>query len=291
LTRYSKQLIQVDIKRECFSMTNDEFAQLLAAARHGDIEAMFQLGQAFRLGDQVPQDYEEAITWLRRAAQQGHADAQNDLGSMHLNGLGTAKDAVEATLWYELAAQQGQPEAQFNLALRYLHGDGVSLRAETAVQWLRQAVEHGHIEAAGQLGTLFRFGEGVERNVVSAAELHVIAASEGDVTSMGNLIDYQDEIEDAALSGSVLAALCLAKIHSRGITGLRNKNQTWAWLEWASRHGNRNSDTQLLAELQAWRAFEQMFITADIEQETEALLMQMGQRAQCVGEHQHAGPD
>lgn len=267
-------------------MTNDEFAQLRVAACQGDSEAMFRLGQAFRTGDQVRKDYQEALSWLYRAAQQGHPDAQNDLGSMHLNGMGTPKDAVEATLWYELAAQQDQPDAQFNLALRYLHGDGVPQYPETAVQWLRKAIEHGHIEAAGQLGTLFRFGEGVERNVVSAAELHVFAASGNDVTSMGNLIDYKDEIEDAALLGSVLAALCLAKIYSRGITVSRSKSQTWAWLQWASRHGSHDDEPQLLEELQVWVAIEETCITPDIQQKTEVLLSQMEQRAIRLRENQ-----
>lgn len=72
-------------------------------------------------------------------------------------------------------------------------------------------MEHGHIEVIGQLGTLFRFGQGVDQSFVAAAEMHVIAALDGDVTSMGNLQDYQDEIEKAAIAGSVIAALCLAK--------------------------------------------------------------------------------
>lgn len=271
-------------------MSNDEFhqpaqlGQLFTAARHGDIEAMFSLGQAYRTGDQVPQDFQEALTWLRRAAENGYPAAQNDLGSMYLNGMGTPKDAVEATLWYEMAAKQGQPEAQFNLALRYLHGDGAPLNAETAVQWLCQAIEHGHIEATGQLGTLFRFGQGVERNIVSAAELHVIAASSGDVTSMGNLMDYQDEIECAALSGSVLAAMCIAKMHDRGITVPKDKCQTWAWLQWASHYGNRDNDKEVIEELREWMAFEEMFITADMQRETEALLVQMEKRAKDAHE-------
>lgn len=266
-------------------MSNDEFhqpaqlGQLFTAARHGDIEAMFSLGRAYRTGDQVPQDYQEALTWLRRAAENGHPAAQNDLGSMYLNGMGTPKDAVEATLWYELAAQQGQPEAQFNLALRYLHGDGAPLNVTTAVYWLSQAVEHGHIEAIGQLGTLFRFGQGVERNIVAAAEHHVIAASEGDLTSMGNLVDYEDELEGAALSGSVLAALCLAKIHDRGITVPKNKSRVWAWLRWASHHGTRDNDPEVQDELQDWIGFEEMFITPAIAQESEALLVHMARRA------------
>jgi TPR repeat protein len=268
-------------------MDNDEFDQpglsgldgLLTAAGHGDVEAMFSLGTAFRIGDQVPQDYAQALIWLRRAAEQGSADAQNDLGSMFLNGMGTARDPVEATLWYRLAARQGQPDAQFNLALRYLHGDGGALDLDSAVQWLCQAIEHGHIEATGQLGTLFRFGQGVERNIVSAADLHVIAASQGDVTSMGNLVDYQNELEEAALSGSVLAALCLAKIHDRGITVTQNKKLAWAWLQWADQHGTKDNDEDVLEELRDWMSFDEIFIVDDMKQEVALLLAQMAQRA------------
>jgi TPR repeat protein len=283
-------------------MNNDEsnqsaqskFDRLLTAARHGDVEAMLDLGTAYRVGDLVAQDYAQSLVWLRRAAEQGAAEAQNDLGSMFLNGMGTERDAVEATLWYRLAAQQGQPDAQFNLALRYLHGQGVALDLDSAFHWLCQAIEHGHIEATGQLGTLFRFGQGVERNIVSAADLHVIAASRGDVSSMGNLVDYQDEIEKAALTGSVLAALCLAKLHDRGITVPQNKTLAWAWLEWAAQHGNKDNDPDILEELRDWMSFENMFISESIKQDVAAMLVQMEQQANSLQEsHQpdtdHAG--
>lgn len=253
--------------------------ELHAAARHGDVGAMFCLGEAFRLGDQVPQNYEQALVWLRRAAERGDPQAQNNLGSMFLNGAGTPVDSTEATLWYQLAAQQGQPDAQFNLALRYLHGDGAPCDSKVAAYWLCKAVEQGHIEATGELGTLYRFGQGVVRNLISAAELHVVAASEGDVTSMGNLVDYQDEIENAALSGSVLAAVCLAKIHDRGIAVPKSKSSAWAWLQWATHHGTKDNDADVLEELQDWMAFEELFLSEDVKQQAEELLLKMEQKA------------
>ncbi len=54
---------------------------------------------------------------------------------------------------------------------------------------------------------------------------------QGDVVSMGNLADYLDEIECAALGGDAQAALCMAQIFGHGLTGKKDKLKTLAWIE------------------------------------------------------------
>ena len=255
--------------------TADAVAALLIRAQNGDADAQYQLGEIFRIGEVVPVDYAEALRWLHAAAQQNHPHAQNNLGSMYLNGMGTNNDPEEAVTWYRKAAELGQLDAEFNLALRYLHGDGVAIDATEAARWLQEAACQGHVEAIGQLGTLYRFGNGVQQNFVHAAEHHVIAAMEGDVTSIGNLQDYQDEIEKAAMAGSVVAVLCIAKMYDRGLAVAKDKAHVYAWLQWAKQHGTTDNDDDALSELAEWERFESMTIPEDEKQQGEKLLAQM----------------
>ena len=66
----------------------------------------------YALGHGVPQDYAEAVKWLREAADRGLAQAQHDLGVMYANGQGVPQDYVEAHIWWNLAAAQGNEEAR-----------------------------------------------------------------------------------------------------------------------------------------------------------------------------------
>jgi TPR repeat protein len=144
--------------------------------------------------------------------------------------------------WYRKSAEQGIAVAQFNYALRCLHGDGVDEDEHEAVRWLIKAAQQGHVEATGQLGTLCRFGQGIERNIVTAAQLHVKAATAGDVVSIGNLASYYKEIEHEALSGSLRAALALAKIFNSGLGVEPNPVVGFAWILWGRRYGHRDDD-------------------------------------------------
>ncbi len=80
-------------------------------AEQGDAEAQTYLGNMYRRGAGVPQDYQEAVRLYRLAAEQGHAKAQFNLGRMYAKGRGVPKDHVQAHMWLSLAAAQGDKRA------------------------------------------------------------------------------------------------------------------------------------------------------------------------------------
>ena len=63
-------------------------------------------------GDGVPQDYAQAVSWLRKAADQGIAHAQYDLGAMYYSGNGVNKDHSEALKWFIRASDNGDSDAK-----------------------------------------------------------------------------------------------------------------------------------------------------------------------------------
>ena len=63
-------------------------------------------------GKGIPQDYGEALKWLRKAAEQGNSSAQLNLGVMYDNGKGVVQDYITAHMWYNLAGVGGNEKAR-----------------------------------------------------------------------------------------------------------------------------------------------------------------------------------
>jgi hypothetical protein len=89
---------------------------LRTAAAQGNPEAQFKLGARYAIGDEVPQDYSEAVRWFEPAAEQGHVIAQATLGAYYWEGRGVAKDINQAYFWSILARAQGDEGSKFRAA-------------------------------------------------------------------------------------------------------------------------------------------------------------------------------
>jgi TPR repeat protein len=84
------------------------------AAEQGDLESLFNLGQAYRLGLGVTKDESQAFELMRQAAAGGVAAAQSRIGLAYATGEGAALDPIEACKWFELAALRGDLAAAAN---------------------------------------------------------------------------------------------------------------------------------------------------------------------------------
>lgn len=73
-------------------------------ARLGDNKSLIALGDMYRDGRGVRQDYKAAMNRYKKAADVGYAEAQCNIGQLHYNGQGVACDHYEAFKWYTLAA-------------------------------------------------------------------------------------------------------------------------------------------------------------------------------------------
>jgi TPR repeat protein len=88
------------------------------------------------------------MTWYRKAADQGNALAAVDIGDLYRDGHGVPQDYAQALNWYRNAAEQGNPDGQFNLASLLEHGQGTAVDVNQAVSWYRRAAEQGNNAAA-----------------------------------------------------------------------------------------------------------------------------------------------
>lgn len=128
-------------------------------ANAGDADAMFNIGQAYKLGRALPLDKAIARDWYRRAAAKGHMPAQANLGIL----LFQAGEKPEAARWLKMAADRGEMRAQYVLGVAHWNGDGVARSLPLAYAYLSRASAQGLTEATGALGNLGRAISPAER--------------------------------------------------------------------------------------------------------------------------------
>ncbi|WAT19167.1 SPOR domain-containing protein [Aurantiacibacter sp. MUD11] len=94
-------------------------AEWQGPAEAGDPDAMFNLGQAYRLGRGVPTDLVRAEQLYLAAAQAGHVQAADTYGLM----LFQDGRREEALPYVQSAANRGDPRAQYLLGVAHFNGD------------------------------------------------------------------------------------------------------------------------------------------------------------------------
>lgn len=114
-----------------------------ALAEKGNPEAQYHLGIRYETGQEVLQNYAEALRWLRKAAEQGYGPAQFRLWQAYTEGKLVPRDSAEAVRWLRKAAEHGHGPAQLVLGQLYAEGKLVPKDHAEAVQWLRKAAEQG----------------------------------------------------------------------------------------------------------------------------------------------------
>lgn len=125
-------------------------AQWQAPAAAGDADAMFNLGQAYKLGRGVPADPALAREWYRRAAAKGHLPAQTNLGIL----LFQAGEKPEAMRWLKTAADRGEARAQYVFGIATYNGDGTPRSPGLAYGYLLRASARGLAQATQALSSI-----------------------------------------------------------------------------------------------------------------------------------------
>lgn len=90
-----------------------------AAAALGDADALFNLGQAYKLGKGVPQDLAKAEDLFGRAAAMGHLHAADNFGLL----LFQRGEKAQALPFIRAGADRGDPRAQYLLGIAHFNGD------------------------------------------------------------------------------------------------------------------------------------------------------------------------
>lgn len=195
----------------------------LVLAKHGDVDAQFNLAALYDNGFGVERDIEQAARWyeraaagnialaelvmahilrrgeigvpdndqalrhLRSAAHRGSPRAQFELGVAYDWGAGVTQNYATAAIWYDKAAAQGLAEAKYNLATLFDEGLGAPKDQAAAMAWYREAARGGNAMAKNNIGNLHEKGLGVPQDYARAVEWYARAAERDLAIAQNNL--------------------------------------------------------------------------------------------------------
>ncbi len=125
----------------------NDLAGLRRSAQGGDPAAQFALGARYATGEEVRQDYTEAVRWFTLAAERGHIIAQATLGAYYWAGRGVPQDLTKAYFWSVLAQAGGDQASKYRVAVlnSRMTRSQVLTAQEQANDWLRNHQMAGYV--------------------------------------------------------------------------------------------------------------------------------------------------
>ncbi|MBX9645378.1 MAG: SPOR domain-containing protein [Novosphingobium sp.] len=174
-------------------------------AAKGDADALFNLGQAYKLGKGVKQDLIKAEQLFAQAAAMGHLQAGDNYGLL----LFQRGDRQRGLPYIRAAADRGDPRAQYLLGVMHFNGELVPKDWVRAYALVTLAQQQGLPQAAGAMAQMDQhipYGER-QQGVQLAAEL----ASQADATRARQLaaVDLGSQMPNpvpAPVRGPVVAS-------------------------------------------------------------------------------------
>ncbi len=169
-----------DTKSGVDAWTRGDFAAAVkewqAGAAKDDSDAIFNLGQAYRLGKGVPQDLGRAEQLFGQAAAMGHLQAADNYGLL----LFQRGERAKALPYLRAAADRGDPRAQYLIGISHFNGDLVPKDWVRAYALVTLAQQQGLPQAAGALAQMDQYIPLDQRQ--QGVQLAVELGSEADAT-------------------------------------------------------------------------------------------------------------
>ena len=120
------------------------FEEVKAIAEQGNSMRQFMLGNYYRDGQGVRQDYSKAFYWYQKSANQGDSYGQYGMGYAYSNGRGVRQDYSKALEWFKKSAKQNNEYSQSYIGTMYEYGQGVRQNKTTAKEWYGKACDNGY---------------------------------------------------------------------------------------------------------------------------------------------------
>ncbi|KAI9246147.1 hypothetical protein EDC94DRAFT_627566 [Helicostylum pulchrum] len=178
---------------------------------------------------------DHALEWLSKAKSQENASALIRLGSLHEEGILVEQDNSKAIEYYKRATLSpfAYPSilalAHYLVGINYHLGElGLTPDTTKALDHLTKSSHLGYAPAQRTLGIMYAEGIGIEKNVEQSRILFQLAASQGDIRSLGFIAHTEktlDAYERAARAGSLSSQIALAQLY-------QSKHQHALALKW-----------------------------------------------------------
>lgn len=119
-------------------------------------KAMVALGDMYRDGWGVEQDYKQAKKLYVNATDKDYAKAMVRLGNMYRDSLGVEGNYKIAAEWYTKATAKNDPDAMINMGSMYLDSLRWTYNEKLALEWLQKATNLGYVRGYVCMGEFFQ---------------------------------------------------------------------------------------------------------------------------------------
>lgn len=144
---------------------SEKIADLTEAAKAGDLEAQFQLGQVHYYGlNGATRNREQGLALMEGAAEAGYLPAQAAVGAMLFYSAGQPAAQDKGLEFLEIAAAAGHHKAQTTLAVALLWGLNVPEDLDRSRSLLTEASDLGNTTALRVLGAELIKGSKFEKD-------------------------------------------------------------------------------------------------------------------------------
>jgi uncharacterized protein len=126
-------------------------------AEKNDPNALFNIGQSYRLGRGVKEDMAIALQFYEKAGALGHVAAQGNAGTLLYFSNPPVQNKPEAINWWQRAATNGDPRSQYMLGVLHFNGEGLPKDWPRAYALTVQARDAGLPEASKALTKMDEF--------------------------------------------------------------------------------------------------------------------------------------
>ena len=111
---------------------------VIESAESGDLESQKYLMELYRFGEgYIEANDEEYAYWTERAAKNGDVQAMYKIGNMYYDGKGVKQNYKKTLYWLHKAAEQGEADAAFLIGNYYIS----QKQYKTAAKWYRMCAE------------------------------------------------------------------------------------------------------------------------------------------------------
>jgi TPR repeat protein len=128
------------------------------AAALGHVGAMYQLGRCLVFGPRTLEEKQSGFGWIQKAAFRKHVGAMYMAGYCFQKALGTAKDVIFASLWYQRAGSKGHVKAMYRAGCCFAQRSDSRDDQFLAFTWWGRAAKKGHAESMFQVAWCFFHG-------------------------------------------------------------------------------------------------------------------------------------
>ncbi|TLX15777.1 SEL1-like repeat protein [Rhizobium sp. MHM7A] len=246
------------------------------ASELGDAKAYQALGEAYLKGNDVPQDYAEAIRCYELAAKE-LPEVTSVLADLYEKGEGVPMDYSRMLKWLEQGVQQEDPRATFKFAKRLVQRD-----PQAAMALYKKAADLGNVDALSAIASMHLDGDGTPKDVREAIRWYLMAAQKGDIkayTQLGvahqNLSPPEHETalewyKKGAANGDITAMRNLALMYRNGTGVQQNAREAISWYERAAEHGDVDAMITIAVTYQDGQGVERSYSNAGLWYEKAA---------------------